>query len=186
MAQYYYLMAQLPSIGFGSKPPFKYEEFREIASRYINKKDREILKTLSLEPSRVGEKVSSRFLRKWYDFETSLRLALRELRAGKLKWEGVEISYEEHNKVLSSYYAKNVANQVFSIDDPLQAELFLDKKRFEFLDSIKTQDAFSSDSLFLYAIMLLILIREEGFSKEEGVKEYKGLYSDILSKTSES
>lgn len=184
MANYYYLMAQLPSITFGSKAPFKYEEFEELAFRYINKKDRELLKTLSLEPSRDAKKTSSHFLNRWYEFERAVRLALRELRASKLKWENIEVSYEEHSKVLSSYYAQNIASQAFSMEDPLQAELFLDKKRFEFLSSIKAENAFSSDSLFSYAIMLLLIIREESFSKEIGIGEYKKLYSEILEKSS--
>ena len=184
MANYYYLMAQLPSISFGSKAPFKYEEFEELAFRYINKKDRELLKGLSLEPSRDGKKTSSSLLNKWYEFERAVRLALRELRAVKLKWENVDISYEEHAKVVSSYYAQNIASQAFSMEDPLQAELFLDKKRFEFLNSIKSENAFSSDALFSYAIMLLLILREESFSKEIGVEEYKKLYSEILEKSS--
>ena len=184
MANYYYLMAQLPSITFGSKAPFKYEEFEELAFRYINKKDRELLKTLSLEPSRDAKKTSSHFLNRWYEFERAVRLALRELRASKLKWENIEVSYEEHSKVLSSYYAQNIASQAFSMEDPLQAELFLDKKRFEFLSSIKAENTFSSDSLFSYAIMLLLIIREESFSKEIGIGEYKKLYSEILEKSS--
>ena len=184
MANYYYLMAQLPSISFGSKAPFKYEEFEELAFRYINKKDRELLKGLSLEPSRGGKKTSSSLLNKWYEFERAVRLALRELRAVKLKWENVDISYEEHAKVVSSYYAQNIASQAFSMEDPLQAELFLDKKRFEFLNGIKSENAFSSDALFSYAIMLLLILREESFSKEIGVEEYKKLYSEILEKSS--
>ncbi len=185
MAKYYYLMAQLPSISFGMKPPFKYEEFKELASRYINKKDAEILSTLSLEPIRDGGKVSSYFLNKWYEFERAMRLALRELRAGKLKWDGIDISYDERAKVLSSYYAKSIASQAFAMDDPLQAELFLDRKRFEFINGIKSGDNFSSDSLFSYAIMLLLLIREESFSKDKGIEEYKKLYSQILDKAEE-
>ena len=184
MANYYYLMAQLPTINFGSKPPFTYEEFEDLAFRYINKKDKDLLRTLSLEPNRNGKKTSSHFLNRWYEFERSIRLALRELRAGKLKWENVDISYEEHEKVVSSYYAQNVASQAFNMEDPLQAELFLDKKRFEFLHSIKAEDAFSSDALFSYAIMLLLIIREESFSKEIGIEQYKKLYSEILEKSS--
>lgn len=184
MANYYYLMAQLPSISFGSKPPFKYEEFEQLAFRYVNKKDGELLKSLSLEPIRNGKKTSSSLLNKWNEFECAVRLALRELRANKLKWENVDISYEEHSKVISSYYAQSIASQAFSMEDPLQAELFLDKKRFEFLDSIKSSDSFSSDALFSYAIMLLLIIREESFSREIGIEEYKKLYSEILGKSS--
>ncbi len=180
MSQYYYLMAQLPSIDFGCEPPFKYEEFKELAARFISNKDREILSSLSLEPSRQEEKVASSFLQKWYDFERTLRLALRELRANSLKWDDVDVSYEEHAKVASSLYASSIASQAFAMDDPLQAELFLDKKRFEFLNNIKSADYFSSDSLFAYAIMLLIIIRESNFSKEVGEVEYKRLYSEIL------
>ena len=184
MANYYYLMAQLPTISFGSKPPFKYEEFEELAFRYINKKDRDLLKTLSLEPTRDGKKTSSHFLNRWYEFERAVRLALRELRASKLKWENVEVTYEEHSKVVSSHHAQSIASQAFAMEDPLQAELFLDKKRFDFLNSIKAGDAFSSDALFSYAIMLLLIIREENFSKEIGIEEYKRLYSEILEKSS--
>ncbi len=180
MSQYYYLMAQLPTIDVGSEPPFKYEEFKSLACRYISKKDADVLSSLSLEPLRGERKTSSSFLNKWYEFERTLRLALRELRVAKLKWDDVDISYEDHSKVLSSYNEKHIASEAFSMEDPLQAELFLDKKRFEFLNNIKSGDAFSSDSLFAYAIMLLLIIREKNFSKEKGVEEYKNLYSSIL------
>lgn len=180
MSQYYYLMAQLPSIDFASEPPFEYEEFKELAGRFVSKRDAGVISSLSLEPMRNFENAPSSFLQKWYDFERTLRLALRELRAGNLKWDDVDISYEEHSKVTSSYYASSVASQAFAMEDPLQAELFLDKKRFEFLNNIKSSDYFSSDSLFAYAIMLLILIREKNFSKDVGVEEYKRLYSEIL------
>ena len=180
MSQYYYLMAQLPSIDFGSVPPFKYEEFKELVGRFVSKKDGEVISSLSLEPSRKEEKVASLFLQKWYDFERTLRLALRELRANSLKWDDVDVSYQEHAQVLSSVYISNIASQAFAMEDPLQAELFLDKKRFEFLNNIKSADYFSSDSLFAYAIMLLIIIRESSFSKEIGEQEYKRLYSEIL------
>ena len=180
MAQYYYLMAQLPSITFSSTPPFTFEEFKELSFRYINKKDKAILSELSLEPRRDKAKAKRVFLQKWYDFEIALRLALRELRATKLKWDDVNISYEEKAKVNLSYYAKTLASQAFSMEDPLQAELFLDKKRFEYLGQIKSGDSFSSDALFSYALMLLILIREDAFSKEIGREEYKRLYSKIL------
>ena len=52
MSQYYYLMAQLPSIDFGCMPPCKYEEFKELAGRFVSKKDGEILSSLSVEPTR--------------------------------------------------------------------------------------------------------------------------------------
>ena len=181
MSQYYYLMAQLPSIDFGSVPPFTYQEFKELVARFVSKKDALIISSLSLEPSRREESVSSPFLRKWYDFERTLRLALRELRASALKWDDVDVSYEEHAKVTSSLHASSIASQAFAMEDPLQAELFLDRKRFEFLNNIKSQDYFSSDSLFAYSIMLLIIIRESNFSKEVGEQEYKRLYSEILS-----
>ena len=180
MAQYYYLMAQLPSIAFSSTPPFTFDAFKELSCRYINKKDRAILNELSLEPRRDKTKTGQAFLQKWYDFEIALRLALRELRAMKLKWDDVSISYEEKAKVNLSYYAKTLASQAFSMEDPLQAESFLDKKRFEYLREIKSGDSFSSDALFAYALMLLILIREDAFSKNVGKEEYKKLYSHIL------
>ena len=85
MASQYYLMSQLPAIDFndGKALPITEQYFRDLCSRFLDKKNLRILENLSLEPSRREEKTGSDFLDKWNDKERCLRLALASIRAVK-------------------------------------------------------------------------------------------------------
>ena len=182
MANYYYLMAQLPTISFGSKPAFNYEEFEELAFRYINKKDRDLLKSLSLEPTRNDKKTSSQVLNKWYEFERSLRIALEQVRSAKLKWDA-PISYDERVLLSSAFTPVQIARTAASIQNPLEAETFLDNARFQAADTVRGAENFSSDGIFAYAVKLLLRERASRFEMEKGKEEYSSIYNTILDET---
>lgn len=181
MAEYYYLMAQLPPVDISSPPPFSsFEQFKELALRYLNKKDARILRGISEEPPRKYEKTGSAFLDGWYEFERSLRLELRAARAAKLKWDVSPMSFEEYDILNKSYSPVKIARAAASMEDPLQAELFLNEERFIAADIIRGAEAFSSDAVFSYAVMLMLSLRAAKFSKEKGAEAYRKLYDGIF------
>lgn len=180
MAEYYYLTAQLPPVNLLSPPPFSsFEDFEELAQRYLNKKDSAIFRGISEEPPRQAEKTGSAFLDGWYGFERSLRLALREARAAKLKWE-VSSTFEENEILSKSFLPVKIAHTAAVMENPLEAELFLNEERFNAADSIRGAAAFSSDAVFSYAVKLMLSLRAAKFSKEIGAAAYKKLYDKIL------
>ena len=52
MASYYYLMAQLPSILPHTDPPLSYSQFKELALRFLDQKDANMLEKLALTPKK--------------------------------------------------------------------------------------------------------------------------------------
>ncbi|AGT43999.1 DUF2764 family protein [Treponema pedis] len=179
MASYYYLTAQLPSIQASSQAPMSFKAFKELALRFLTEKDAAILNKLSLEPPRSEEKTGSAFLDNWYGFERSLRLALEQARALKLKWES-SISYEERLTLSGAFSPMQSARAAVAMQNPLEAENFLDNVRFQAADTVRGSDGFSSDAVFSYAIKLLLRERASKFDMERGREEYSHLYHEIL------
>lgn len=180
MSSYHYLAAQLPSItACSSGLPMSFEEFKELASRFLTEKDLTVLANLSLEPPRENFKTGSKFLDSWYIFERALRLYLQQLRAIALKWDA-PISFEERESVSSEFSAAKIAQAAAAIKDPLEAEIFLDNARFDAADVVKGGEIFSSDGIFSYAIKLLLCERNKKFGMESGREEYSAIYSKIL------
>lgn len=179
MASYYYLMAQLPAIYESSQPYISFKSFKELASRFLTEKDAAVLRKLSLEPPRSEEKTGSAFLDSWYGFERSLRLALEQQRSSKLKWE-TPISYTERITLTEAFSVIQIARIAIAMNNPLEAEVFLDNARFQAADTIKGNEAFSSDAVFSYAIKLLLRERAAHFNMERGREEYTHIYNEIL------
>ena len=179
MASYYYLMAQLPSLYGFSQAPLGFKTFKELAVRFLTAKDAAVLNKLSLEPPRTEEKTGSAFLDAWYDFERALRLALEQARSSKLKWE-TAISYEERIIISGAFSAMQLARTAVAMQNPLEAEKFLDSARFQAADTIKGSDAFSSEAVFSYAVKLLLCERASKFNAERGREEYSRVYTEIL------
>ena len=96
MSSWYYLVAQLPTLSLDTEVPMPITEeyFLELASRFLDKKSLKTLSELTLEPPKEVSKVSSTLVKKWFDFERTLRFALAEIRARRLKKE-VDIQQKE-------------------------------------------------------------------------------------------
>lgn len=62
----------------------------------------------------------------------------------------------------------------------MDAEIYLDKMRFEAADTVKGENAFSSDGVFSYAVKLLLRERAAQFDMEKGREEYSHIYTGIL------
>ncbi|UTC82317.1 DUF2764 domain-containing protein [Treponema denticola] len=179
MASYYYLTAQLPSIFPNLQPPMSFKAFKELALRSLSKKDAQILENLSLEPPREEKSTGSAYLDKWYEFERSLRIALEQVRSAKLKWEA-PISYDERVLLSSAFTPVQIARTAASIQNPLEAETFLDNARFQAADTVRGSENFSSDGIFAYAVKLLLRERASKFEMEKGKEEYSSIYNTIL------
>jgi hypothetical protein len=66
------------------------------------------------------------------------------------------------------------------MEDPLQAENFLDEKRWKALEGFLGMQYFGADAVFAYYIKLLLLARRASFDMEKGFAEYQALYAGIL------
>jgi len=179
VAQYYYLMAQLPGIVPGAPTSITYGDFRETAERFLTRKDLGILAKLSLEPPRTPEKTGSDFLDRWFLRERGLRLALERARAAKLKRD-INVSGLEDAIINEATEAANAARSAVSFEDPLEAERFIDKARASYVAELLGTHSFDSEAVFAYGLMLLLHEREARFNAEAGSAAYTTIYNQIL------
>ncbi|MBQ5882988.1 MAG: DUF2764 family protein [Clostridia bacterium] len=175
----YYLISQLPSLDGLSENvpmPITEERFFELCERFLNKKAQNELKQLTLMPSRECEETGSAFLNKWNEGERNLRLVL-----GKIRAEKMNKAFDAEKIQSAPVELLQVAREAIEIENPLEAEKFLNKYRLEFLESLRPMDSFSEDFVFYYGLKLKLISRIKLFDAESGETAYKNIYSSIMS-----
>ena len=180
MSSYYYLAAQLPYLTYGQGVPMTSGAFMVLAKEHLNAGDAAVLDHCTLDPGMEGgedaAKVPSAFVRNWQEWERSLRLNLARNRAKKLKREGgFALDVPD-----TPFDAAAAARTASGMESPLEAEIFLDKARWDAIESFQGIDMFCEDAIFAYMLKLLLMERRTAFSTEEGFTEYKALYAAIL------
>lgn len=176
MAKQYYLVSQLPAIeNIDSKQlPITEKYYRDLCSRFLDRKSRKVVENLSLEPPKKEVKTGSAFLDAWYDRERCLRLALAQVRALKMKKESDMLPGSCTADILQA------ARTAVGMDSPLAAEEFLNKYRMEALKALTPLDTFSVDAVIAYGVGLLLAARMKKFDVETGKISYHKIYDEIL------
>ena len=177
MKHLYYLVAQLPAFntnGDAVKLPITTDYFLELCSRFMEGSELEAVKKLSLEPPRVSQKTGSAFLDSWYDKERTLRMALAQLRALKMKKDAKDIPLVFDGEIIQA------ARTACGMDSPLSAEQFLNEYRLSVLDKLSPLDQFSTDAVFCYGLRLMLTERIKKFNRDEGLSSYHKIYEEIL------
>lgn len=173
----YYLISQLPSLdGISDNVPMPIteERFNELCGRFLGKKAQDELSKLSLIPSRNHEKSSSALIEAWNDGERNLRFVLGKIRADKMK---KQFDAEEN---AASIELVQAVREAVEIENPMEAEKFLNNYRLGFLESLRPMDAFSEDFVFYYALKLKLISRIKQFDAESGESAYRNIYSSIM------
>ncbi len=180
MKEQYYLVSQLPDIssaGEKSALPITEKYYRDLCSRFLDSKQMEVLNKLSLEAPRLPEKTGSDFLDSWYSFERSLRYALAQIRAQKMKKDFGSVPVSVQADIVQA------ARTAVGMDSPLSAEQFLYEYRLSVLGNLQPMDYFSVDAVYAYGIRLMLLERIRKFDKEKGTDSYHKIYDTILGET---
>ena len=188
MSSYYYLVAQLPYLIYGQNLPMSPEAFKTMAREAMGSADAAVLDHCTLDPvplaegqegsayARPAPHTLSPLVNKWKEWERTLRLHLAQGRAQKLKQEPKDM-------IQIPAYPPDVAaiaKTALFMESPLDAELFLDKARWDAIESFQDINIFSENSVYAYLLKLLLMERRAVFNAEEGLSEYKGLYAAIL------
>jgi hypothetical protein len=123
------------------------------------------------------EPTPSAFVNGWRSWERALRLHLARLRFLRLKPEnGTAPALPPEDMP----HAAAAAKAALAMESPLEAELFLDKSRWDTIEALQGIDCFTRDTIFGYILKLLLMERRSFFKAEEGFAEYKGLYASIM------
>ncbi|MBP5251724.1 MAG: DUF2764 family protein [Treponema sp.] len=178
MEHLYYLVSQLPSFSLSDdsaqKLPITTEYFKDLCSRFMEGETAHTAATLSLEPPRNGQPTGSAFLDAWYAKERSLRYALAQVRALKMKKDSKDIPPASDGEVIQ------IARTAVGMDSPLSAEQFLNQYRLSVLDRIAPLDGFCVDAVFNYGLKLMLVERMKKFNRDEGLASYHKIYDEIL------
>ena len=176
MAEYYFI-SQLPSLdGIGENTPLPITEERlaELCRRFLGKRPQEAVKRLTLSPPRSGGGAGSALIDAWNESERNLRFALAKVRAEKMKK-----TFDTENRISPVEYVK-AASAATEIENPLEAEKYLNGYRLQILETLRPMDSFSEDYVFYYGLKLKLLLRIRQFDTKSGEKAYKNIYDSIL------
>jgi len=173
--EYYYFIAQLPSLVYEQKPPMTSAHFKELASDLLEDGDLKVMDYLAFNDAFSDEKGACAFVNNWKNWERALKLNLAKERALKLKKDFQLTDIPFFPQEASAAAAKAVGEK-----SPLDGEFLLDKARWNAIDSIAGGDYFSVNNVYAYYLKLLLLERRQSFNTEKGFAEYKTLYAEIL------
>lgn len=173
----YYLIAQLPSLdglGDNMQVPITEERFLELCGNFLGKKAQDELEKVSLVPLRECEKFSSKLIKEWNEGERNLRLVLGKVRAEKMNKQ-----FDTEDKIFSESLLQT-ARIAVEMENPMEAEKFLNHQRLEFLETLRPMDAFALDYVFYYWIKLKLILRIRQFDADTGKAAYKNIYNSIM------
>ncbi|MDR2499477.1 MAG: hypothetical protein LBD37_00170 [Treponema sp.] len=186
---YYYLAAQLPYLIYGQAAPMTPDAFKAKCQDFLTAKDVGLLDRCALDPEPAGageaqapaygkplQATGSHFIDAWRTWELSLRLNLARFRAQRLKREGgAAVDPPDYPAG-----AVSAAKAAAFMDSPLEAELFLDKTRWDAIEGLEGFHYFGVTTMYAYLLKLRLMERRALFKAEEGFAEYTGLYTAIM------
>ncbi|GHU03373.1 hypothetical protein FACS1894147_07230 [Spirochaetia bacterium] len=188
MGAYYYLVSQLPSLIYGQVAPLSSSAFRDLARPLLDSGDAALLDFCSLDPqpfkaaddgpayAEHSIASGSEFIDRWREWERALRLNLARVRSVKGKREGAA----PVEPPLFPADAAAAAARAVAAESPLEAELILDKARWDAIEGLQGINYFDRNTIYAYLLKLLLLERGAAFEVENGFTEYKSLYAAIL------
>jgi hypothetical protein len=142
---------------FGMKPPFSFEKFLQVCRELIPENDIKILKTLSTSGG-YADRTHQPTLERWRAFEAALRNELVKLRAARKHSD--PLRYLRPGATFESSVA-HIAVNAYREPSILEAERLLDRQRWNKLDELSIGHYFDFDSLIVFGLKLLILLRWE-------------------------
>ena len=155
---YPYLIASLPMLHGGMKPPFSSEIFLEKCREFIPEKDFKSLCQLPKTEEVVLGEIHHPLIKEWMRFDTHLRNELVKIRAS-------------HKHIDPAKYLRpdgyagpgitHLALEAYRNTSLIEAERFLDQQRWKVLEEHQTGHYFDLEFLIVYAYKLRLLERWE-------------------------
>jgi len=152
---YTYLISSLPTLEFGGKLFFTRKEFLEKNHQLLSEDDRGLLEEI-FKGEIYDYKGWQEDLLAYKEFEVGLRNELVKIRSVRKKIE-VNKFFRGENLFDNSFY--HIAMSAHHASNPLEAELILDRARWDFLEGLKLGHYFDLSCLLIYCLELMILER---------------------------
>ncbi len=210
MAGYYYAVAALPSLFLDSDPPIEWDELLAFLRRQLTPADMRMLPGANLEEPAVkvvldaarsfevseeeqgsaerGEtnlaeldepvEELSPSAAEFRSFDRALRNALVHARSDNA--ERVNKSVRSGDPGYAAR-AEEVAREAIN-SDPLEAERYLDKVRFDFLSELEVGHHFDFENIVIYCLKLQIITLRSTRTYEAGREVFERSYNAVLEK----
>lgn len=163
MDKYIYFAAEMPFLKWGNEQPISIGMFLEEARKWMSPSDYTFL-AKSLMHNYLPEDVPNIY-GEYQQFEYDLRKELAEYR--KAADEGYEYKFTQ------------LSPQLLKESNPLEAEMYLLKHRWQWIEDHEVEHYSDLDFFVLYYLKLQILYRISRFEKEAGEKAFKEIVKKI-------
>ena len=179
MAAYYAVLASLPLLSWGERPPFDYAYFDDWVANSLEPGLRHFLTGLAAKPA--GDPPESTWsapalLGKWRSFNSALNQGLAHERAARLGWHGFEPLGADH--VALQHHIHQALDQA----NPLETEKALENLRWRWLESAEAGHYFAIENLICWYLKLGILLRLDHFGQITGHRAFQ-LYHERIAAT---
>lgn len=151
--QLYSLLASLPALSMLEKPAITSAAFLEAAEAFVQGKDLEDLRALSLVPAENANFSKDSFCAQYTAWEMALRSAILRLRTAKRKEALPENGKHELTFECDS---ESAAQRAYAAADPLEREKLLDQARWLKTEELTVRSIYDLNSLGAYYIRLQI------------------------------
>jgi len=163
-AYYTYLISSLPMLNLSSRAPFSVEDFFTKCNNLIPEKELVILRNACKEENFFFDVQGNACLRKWFNFEITLRNELVRVRASRKKIDPLKFLRLPDSPQMEISHLAMLAYRSSAI---LEGEKILDQGRWNFLESLNLGHYFDFDYLLIYGLKLKILERWDKIQKAD-------------------
>lgn len=175
MSQYWYLVASLPMLRLGEKPPMDATAFRAACAGHLAEKE-----TASVEALLENREPPAGPASNVWNSEVQLRDAVVRVRA---KNRGADANrFAQPYEGFSATIEKMVTD-AFTRSNPLEQEMDLDRVRWMLADELALTDPFGLPGVLAYALKVRIADRWAQMDEEAGRQKVEKL---ILAATAEN
>jgi len=163
------LLASLPFLVLGQDPPLSLESFQSSCALLSAEEQREVDLIIQGRYRDAG----TDFGQAWRDLDLQIRNQVMLLRARMWNVSPAPVG------AMSSLYsvlARNMVNDAFELDSPLEREWALDKGRWVLIqDLTRPEDPFGLDRVLSYGLRLQLVHRWAGIDSDRGRDTFDSL-----------
>jgi hypothetical protein len=161
---YYYFAASLPMISWNTKPSTTVEAFIQAAKRLLNDTDSRLIEQLmNDDPGDI--ETDNAAAHSWVRFDRNFRNEGAWFRAQRMH-------KEPHTFIRGTKendpWLRSIIHEAAKMPDPLDAEMLLDRARWQFLDGLAGGHYFDLEFLISYGLKLKILQRHQTYRSAKG------------------
>ena len=161
---YYYLIASLPTLEFGSKPLISVEEFLQRAGGQLPGTDLAVIESI-FSGDHLRPEEPAGILKRWAEFNRGVSNEIAWSRAGELNKDPQKYLRGERT---TEPYLVDVIAKAAEAADPLAAEKIIDRARWQYLDELGHGHYFEFENVVIYALKLRMLDRYRVIDSPKG------------------